>query len=62
MKTPLTAAEREERSEALRKTFPDMPHGGDVLLGALVDAASTEDDETSAEPLTPPKPDQDAPK
>ena len=60
--TPLTAAEHEERSKALREMFPDMPHGRDVLFGALVDAASAADGEISAEPPSPPKPDHDAPK
>ena len=46
MKTTLTAEELEERSDALRADFPDMPHGGETLIEALVEAAVTEDDLT----------------
>ena len=44
MNVTIPATELEERSNALRTTFPAMPHGGKVLFDALRDAATIEDD------------------
>ena len=56
MKTSLTTEELEERSEALRDAFPDMPRGGRVLIDALLDAATLDDDEAPQAGAEPDRP------